>query len=150
VVAHEKAPERRSAQRALARAVTALVHGEAAAVAAEEASAVLFGGSVDDAGADALALVAREAPTAPLSATEGGIDIVDALLALGLASSRSDARRSLEAGAVYVNGERVGLDRRIGPDDARHARYVLIRKGKKSYGVLVGEEIQETLEIGPD
>ena len=149
VAGHEKAPEQRTAQRALAREVTALVHGEAAAVAAEEASAVLFGGSVDEASPEALALVAREAPTAPLSATEGGVDIIDALLAVGLASSRSDGRRSLEAGAVYVNGERVDLDRRLGADDVRHGRYVLIRKGKKSYAVLVADLSQESSEISP-
>jgi tyrosyl-tRNA synthetase len=137
VAQHEKAPERRAAQRALAREVTTLVHGEAAATAAEQASAVLFGGSVDEAGPDAFALVAREAPTAVLVATEGGTDIVDVLIETGLASSRSDARRSLEAGAVYVNGERVSGDRRIGEKDLRHARYVLVRKGKKSYAVLV-------------
>jgi tyrosyl-tRNA synthetase len=139
VAQHEKAPERRTAHRALAREVTALVHGKAAAVAAEQASAVLFGGSVDDAGPDAFELVASEAPTADLPATDGGVDVdlVDVLLATGLASSRSDARRSLEAGAVYVNGERVAVDRRIGETDVRHGRFVLLRKGKKSYAVLV-------------
>jgi tyrosyl-tRNA synthetase len=145
VAAHEKAPEQRSAQRVLAREVTQLVHGPGAAVAAEQASAVLFGGSVDDAGPEALALVAREAPTAALPvATEGGVDIVDGLLATGLASSRSDARRSLEAGAVYVNGERVGLEHRIAAGDVRHGRYVLIRKGKKSYAVLDSAETEES------
>ena len=136
VAQHEKAPERRSAQRSLAREVTALVHGPGEAAAAEQASAVLFGGSVDDAGPEAFALVAREAPTAPLPATDS-VDVVDALIDTGLASSRSDARRSLEAGAVYVNGERISGDRSIGEEDVRHGRYVLLRKGKKSYAVLV-------------
>ena len=149
VAAHEKAPEQRSAQRALAREVTSLVHGAAAAVAAEQASAVLFGGSVDEAGPEALAAVAREVPTAPMPAGGNGSGVVDVLIAAGLASSRSDARRSLEAGAVYVNGERVGPDREIGPDDVRHGRYVLIRKGKKSYSVLLSSGSEESSGFTP-
>lgn len=149
VAAHEKAPEQRSAQRALAREVTRLVHGESAAVAAEGASAVLFGGSVDDAGREALELVAREVPTAPLPAGGNAAAIVDVLIDTGLASSRSDARRSLDSGAVYVNGERVGPDREIGPQDLRQGRFVVLRKGKKSYAVLVSSGSEETSEFAP-
>jgi tyrosyl-tRNA synthetase len=140
VAEHAQAPERRTGQRLLAREVTRLVHGEAAARAAEEASAVLFGGSLDDVGPDALALVAREVPTAPLPADaelEAGLDLVSVLVETGLASSSSDARRSVEQNAVSVNGERAGGDRRIGRSDVRHGRYVVVRKGKRSYAVLV-------------
>jgi tyrosyl-tRNA synthetase len=148
VAAHEKAPERRSAQRRLAREVTGLVHGEAAARAAEEASAVLFGGSVDEAGPEALALVAREVPTAELPADGNAGAVLDVLPLVGLARSKSDARRSLEEGAVYVNGERVGLDRTIDRRDVRHGRYVVLRKGKKSHAVLVSSGSAEIPEIG--
>jgi tyrosyl-tRNA synthetase len=150
VAAHEKAPERRHAQRVLAREVTRLVHGDAATVAAEEASAVLFGGSIDDAGPGALALVAGEVPTAPLPADGNAGPVVDVLVGAGLASSKSDARRSLESGAVYVNGERVGLDRNIGPGDVRHGRFVVLRKGKKRFAVLVSSASGETPEIVPE
>ena len=136
VAAHEKAPERRHAQRVLAREVTRLVHGEAATVAAEEASAVLFGGSVDEAGPDALELVASEVATAPLPADGNAGPLVDVLVGVGLASSKSDARRSLESGAVYVNGERAGLDRELVSGDVRHGRFVVLRKGKKNFAVL--------------
>jgi tyrosyl-tRNA synthetase len=140
VAEHTKAPERRSAQRLLAREVTRLVHGAAAAQAAEEASAVLFGGSLDDVGPDALALVAREVPTAPLPGGEqlaAGVDLVTVLVDTGLATSRSDARRSVEQHAVSVNGERVAAGRLIGADDVRHGGYVVLRKGKRSYAALV-------------
>jgi tyrosyl-tRNA synthetase len=136
VSAHEKAPERREAQRALAREATTLVHGRAAAEAAEEASRVLFGGDPGELSEAAYEQLALEVPTAPL---EEGADIVDALLAAGLVKSRSDARRQLEAGAVYVNGVRAGLETIFGPSDLRHGRFVLLRKGKRSYALLASE-----------
>ncbi len=137
---HAKAPERRRGQRVLAGEVTSLVHGVGAARAAEQASEVLFGGSPMAADSDALAAVAAEVPTAPLGSDEdlaAGIDLVPLLVDAELASSRGDARRSLEQGAVSVNGERVQAGRLIGKDDVLHGRYVVLRKGKRSYAVLV-------------
>jgi tyrosyl-tRNA synthetase len=140
VAAHDKAPERREAQRVLAREVTALVHGASAADAADQASRVLFGGDPAELAPEAYVLLADEVPTAALPdlSAEGGGDLVSALVDCGLAKSRSDARRSLEAGAVYVNGERAGTDRSLGEYDLRHGRWILLRKGKRSYALLSG------------
>ena len=55
----------------------------------------------------------------------------------GLASSKGDARRALEQGAVSVNGERVGPGASIDAGAVLHGRYVLLRKGKRSYALLV-------------
>jgi tyrosyl-tRNA synthetase len=137
---HAKAPDRRRGQKVLAGEVTELVHGAGAARAAEQASEILFGGSPVAAGGDALAAVAAEVPTAPLGSDEdlaAGIDLVPLLADAGLASSRGDARRSLEQGAVWVNGDRAQPGRLIGKGDVLHGRYVVLRKGKKSYAVLV-------------
>jgi tyrosyl-tRNA synthetase len=142
MVEHENAPQERKAQRLLAREATGLVHGEAAAEAAEQASAVLFGGSVDDASAEALRLVAGEAPTSPLPPDEemaDGVEPVALLTATGLASSRSDARRGLEAGSFYLNGRRMDDATLVTSEDLRHERYVVLRKGKKQHAVLVRE-----------
>jgi tyrosyl-tRNA synthetase len=147
---HGRAPERRRGQRALAGEVTALVHGAAAARAAEQASEILFGGSPVAADRDALAAVAAEVPTAPLASDEdlaAGVDLVPLLVDAGLASSRGDARRSLDQGAVSVNGERVGPGRPIGKGDVLHGRYVVLRKGKKSYAVLVRDADEQAREI---
>ncbi len=140
---HAKAPERRRGQTLLAREVTTLVHGAGAARAAEQASEILFGGSPVEADSDALAAVAAEVPTAPLGSDEdlaAGTDLVPLLVDAELASSRGDARRALEQGAVSVNGERAQPGRMIGKDDLLHGRYVVLRKGKKSYAVLVRED----------
>jgi tyrosyl-tRNA synthetase len=137
---HAKAPERRRGQRVLAGEVTELVHGAGAARAAEQASEILFGGSPLAAGSDALAAVAAEVPTAPLGSDGdlvAGVDLVPLLVDAELASSRGAARRSLEQGAVSVNGDRAEPGRLIGNGDVLHGRYVVLRKGKKSYAVLV-------------
>ena len=137
---HAKAPERRRGQGVLAGEVTELVHGPVASRAAEQASEILFGGSPLEATSAALAAVAAEVPTAPLGSDEdlaGGMDLVPLLVDAGLASSRGDARRSLEQGAVSVNGDRAQPGRLIGKGDVLHGRYVVLRKGKKSYAVLV-------------
>jgi tyrosyl-tRNA synthetase len=146
VAAHEQAPERRRGQRVLATEVTRLVHGEAAAVAAEQASEVLFGGSPMEAGAEALAAVAAEVPRADLP-SDGeltqGVDLVALLVEAGLAGSKSDARRSLDQGAIYVNGQRAEPGRQLDAGDVLHGRYVVLRKGKKAYAVLVRRPREE-------
>ncbi|HEX5367681.1 MAG TPA: tyrosine--tRNA ligase [Acidimicrobiales bacterium] len=136
---HARHPERRVGQRRLADEVTRLVHGEAAAASAAEASLVLFGEDPREASAGALATVAAEVPGAALPAElpEGGVSVVDALVATGLARSKGDARRSVAQGAVAVNGERVGDDARVTTDEVLHGRYVVLRNGRRRYAVLV-------------
>ena len=134
--AHRADPGRRDGQRRLAAEVTRIVHGDTAATAAAGASEVLFGGaaSLADVSAPALAFVAQEVPSGPLRAL--GASIVDVLADAGLAQSRSDARRALAEGSVYVNGERTSdPDREVGASDLLYGRYVLLRRGKKRWHV---------------
>jgi tyrosyl-tRNA synthetase len=137
---HAGHPERRAGQRRLAEEATRLVHGPEAASAAAEATDVLFGGSPLAAGPEALAVVAEEVPTADLPAAgelAAGVDVVPLLVEAGLASAKGDARRALEQGAVSVNGARVGAGASIDAGAVLHGRYVLLRKGKRSYALLV-------------
>jgi tyrosyl-tRNA synthetase len=138
---HAEHPERRLGQRRLAEEVTRLVHGPGPATAAAEATTLLFGGSPLDVGPDALDAIAREVPTAPLPGPgelAGGVDLVALVVEVGLATSKGDARRSIEQGAVSVNGRRAEPEATVGEGDVLHGRYVLLRKGKKTYGLLVG------------
>ncbi|MGH3265634.1 MAG: tyrosine--tRNA ligase, partial [Trebonia sp.] len=100
--AHAEAPFRREGQRRLAREITTIVHGPEATAAAEEASAVLFGGSSAGASAQALDFLASEVPTSPFTV---GVTLAATLAATPLASSLSDARRTIAQGAASVNGE---------------------------------------------
>ncbi|MGH9275088.1 MAG: tyrosine--tRNA ligase [Acidimicrobiales bacterium] len=139
VEAHADAPARRVGQRALARAVTTLVHGPEAALNAEQAAAVLFGGDPREASAGALAAVAAEVPSARLEPGESlaeGVDLVAVLQRAGLATSHGDARRQLDQRGISVNGEKVDPDRRLVSDDLLHGRWVLLRKGKRDWAAL--------------
>ena len=138
--AHLEHPERRVGQRRLADEVTRLVHGEEAAKAAAHATAVLFGGSPLEAPVEALEIVAAEVPTASLPSDgelDAGVDLVDLLVATGLASSKGDARRSIAQGAVSVNGTKASVEQHVTSGEVLHGRYVLLRKGKRHYALLV-------------
>ena len=133
---HAADPGSRSGQRRLAAEITRIVHGDGAATAAAGASEVLFGGmaSLREVSAPALAFVAEEVPSGPLR--ELGTSIVDVLVDAELAQSRSEARRALAEGSVYLNGDRTSdPDRLVGANDLLYGRYVLLRRGKKRWHV---------------
>ena len=132
-------PERREAQRALANEVTALVHGEAEAYGAERAAGVLFSEDIASLEEPLLLDVLADAPTSemPRSALDGdGVDLVDALVASELVKSKSEARKALEQGGVYVNNRRVSADDRLRAEGLLHGRFALLRRGKKSQHLL--------------
>jgi tyrosyl-tRNA synthetase len=131
--AHAEAPFRRDGQRRLAREITTLVHGPEATAAAEEASAILFGGSPAGASAQALEFLASEVPTSPFVP---GVTLAAALAATPLASSLSDARRTIDQGAASVNGDVVPADRPLTEADLLYDRWLLLRKGKRNYHLL--------------
>lgn len=136
---HRENPGKRSAQRALADAVTALVHGETAAKSAAAVSDVLFGGtdlsSLDSA---ARATLMTEAPTVPVLSTDiaKGITVLDILATSPLASSRSDARRLIEGKGITLNGETITLETTVSADNFS-ANLALLKKGKRDVVVLV-------------
>ena len=145
VEAHRRDPGRREAQRTLANEVTSLVHGPAAAVAAEEAAGILFGSPVGDMDEAAFEVVAAEVPTSNVSLTpddgfdaaSNSFDLVELLASTGLASSKGDARRGLSEGSVYVNNERVSGDApMVAADRLLHSRYLLLRRGKRRHHLL--------------
>ncbi len=131
--AHAQAPNKREGQRRLARETTTIVHGARATAAAEEASAILFGESPAGASAQALSFLAAEVPT---SAFVSGGTVAAMLAATPLASSLSDARRTIAQGAAYVNGAQVPEDRPLSDGDLLHNRWVLLRRGKRTYHLL--------------
>jgi tyrosyl-tRNA synthetase len=130
-------PERREAQRALARELTTMVHGEAEAARAERAAGVLFTEEVASLDEATLATVLADAPSSPIAHgdLDGGLLVSDALARTGLASSKSDARRQLQGGGVYVNNRRQTEDRPIGREDVI-GHFVILRRGKTQQHVL--------------
>ena len=128
-------PERREAQRALAREITTLVHGVDEAARAEHAAEVLYSEEVSSLDEQTLLDVFAEAPTT--TRPRGDVALVDVLVESGLVRSKSEARKAIEQGGAYVNNRRVSdLDRRIDAADLLHGRYALLRRGKRDYHLL--------------
>jgi tyrosyl-tRNA synthetase len=137
--AHVADPGKREAHRALAREMTTLLHGPEACAAAEQATAILFGGSVDDLTVGTLEVLRSEVPSKEVSADQlgQGLGVLDALVLAGLSGSKGQARKDVEGGGIYINGQRCGeIDRRLGVADLLHGRSVLLRKGKRAYAVV--------------
>lgn len=132
-------PQQRSAQRALAAAVVDLVHGEAERRAAEEASEALFGGSLAALKESTFIEATAEVPTLRLepSALAEGVLLVDVLAEVGLVASKGEARRVIDQSGAFVNDvARAGSDAIIDQADLLHGRFVVLRKGKRSYALV--------------
>jgi tyrosyl-tRNA synthetase len=130
----ETAPEKREGQQALARDVTARIHGEEAARVAEEVSKVLFGKA--DPGQLSEKVLQALSEEVPFVETADHPGLLDALVNLKLAASKSAARRLVEQGGVYLNGQRAGADSELATAKPLSGGYHLIRKGARDYGLI--------------
>ena len=131
-----KQAAKRPAQHALAGAVTTLVHGADVLSGVQAASAILFGEEQAEVHPQVFDVLAGEIPTVTV---DGATDltIVDVVTHAGLAKSKSEARRSVEQGGIYLNQQRVeDVARKITPQDWIGGRNLLLRKGKKEYALL--------------
>ncbi len=118
------------AKEILAYELTMLVHGEEEAKRAEEAAKALFAGGGSS----------ENMPMTTLTDdlfTDDAIDILGILVAAGLASSRSEARRAVEQGGVAVGGEKVVDFKASYTKDEIAAGEFIVRKGKKSFRRIV-------------
>ena len=130
----ESAPEKRDAQQSLARDVTARVHGEEAARVAEEVSKVLFGKADPTTLSEpVLQALSREVP---YSEAQGTQTLIDAIVSLNLAASKSAARRLIEQGGVYLNGQRAAADTNFSTVKPLAGGYHVLRKGARDYGLI--------------
>jgi tyrosyl-tRNA synthetase len=133
----EEHPERRDAQRALARAVTALVHGEDHVQRAERAAQVLFADNIADANVDDVLMVFEDAPSSEVTLPAEGMPLADMLATVKLVSSKSEAMRLLRSGGVYVNNVRATDERaRLTAADAIGGALFVLRKGRKDHHVV--------------
>ena len=140
VAEHQRAPERRAAQRALAHDVTALVHGEAAASAAAEAADVLFGGDPTTASAEVLAIVAAEVPAVEIPAEIEGRRVHELLVEAGIVKSNGEVGRLLAQGAVRAGNRVLETDGLLRASDLLAGGVLLLRKGKRDF--VVGKSSQ--------
>ncbi|MEL3916266.1 tyrosine--tRNA ligase [Aeromonas caviae] len=125
---------RKLAQQVLADELTELVHGKGALAAVQRISESLFSGEVARLGESDLAQLAQDGmPSSPI---KGETDLVTLLVECGLANSKRIARELLAAGAVSVNGA-IRRDEPLTADDRLFGRYLLLRRGKKQYHLVI-------------
>ena len=135
---HSAAPEQREAQRFLARDVTERVHGAEALARAERSTAALFGGDLLSLSAEELEEVFQGAPSAELPREEDAAPrLVDALVAVGMSSSKGEARRLIKGGGVSVNQQRVqDPQASLGDFEPVEGYLFILRRGSKQYFLL--------------
>jgi len=134
------APERRDAQRVLAREVTRTLHGQDAVDRAEQASGLLFGERISELDVDDIIAVFDDVPSTgmamPLFAAPG-MAIADLLVATKIAASKGEAMRLVKGGGVYVNNRRVADERaRFTVEQAIAGRMFVLRKGARQYHLV--------------
>ncbi|MFJ8628807.1 tyrosine--tRNA ligase [Kitasatospora sp. NPDC093550] len=124
-------PAARLAQRALAEELTTLVHGAEQYERAVAASKALFGqGDLADLEAPTMAAALAEVPKAEVAELQ---PVVDLLVAVGLAPSRSAARRTIKEGGAYLNNVKVTDEEAVPTEaDLLHGRWLVLRRGKRN------------------
>jgi tyrosyl-tRNA synthetase len=136
----EEQPERREAQRRLAREVTRMIHGETALARAEQATAALFGGDISGLDAADIEDIFAEVPSSEIGVAalaDGGVAVVDLLVGSGLASSKADARRKIQGGGIYLNNRRVAdAAATATAEEAIEGRFLVLRQGKRQYHLV--------------
>ena len=135
---HDADRSQRLAQRELARSLTTWVHGEREVARIEEASRVMFGGSLAGVREDTLTLLAQVVPVVeiPRADLAAGIGIVD-LLSRTVAESKSAARRLVQQGGAYVNNVRVSdVEHKVSTGDLVTATMLVVRGGRKDYRLV--------------
>jgi tyrosyl-tRNA synthetase len=139
-------PEKRVAQRTLARAVTATIHGQEAVERAEHASGLLFGERISELDVDDIVAVFDDVPSTGVAAAmfaAPGMAIADLLVATRIAASKGEATRLVKGGGVYVNNRRVADERaKFTADQAIAGRMFVLRKGARQYHLVRIEDVR--------
>jgi tyrosyl-tRNA synthetase len=137
---HADNPGARTAHKALAKAVTDLVHGPSATTEAIRASEILFGGELDGISESTFNEIVGEVPTKQIEKSQldgTGKPLVELLVHSSLCSSKGQARKDIEGGGVYVNNVREpSFQRAVTANDLLFGKHLLLRKGKRNYAVL--------------
>ena len=134
------APEKREAQIVLAKEITRLLHGETALAQAQKASAIFFGGEITEVSDNELLDIFSDVPSCEISKnffSGEGHPIVDLLVTAGIAKSKSEARRIIQGGGIYLNNKRVeNVDQKISISHSIHGKYLVLRKGGRNYFLI--------------
>lgn len=131
-------PGARAAQKALASWLTRFIHGEAGIQNALKATEILFGAEINDFDDSQLLDIFADVPNVEIERAQlqAGFPLLDALVATGLCTSRSDARRALQGNAIALNNRRFNEERSLVLADLASESVLILRNGKKRYALL--------------
>lgn len=129
-----EAPHLREAQKALAKEMTVMIHGEEAYNQAIRLSQALFSGKVQELTKEEIMMGFEGIPQKEISEEIG---LIDALVLTGAASSKREARDFINGGGVLINGVQIkDMNFVINNTNTIGEIYTIIRRGKKNYYVL--------------
>ena len=135
---HVEKPEERYAQKALAYEVIKDLHGEEEANKAIKITEALFSGDIKGLSEEELVDAMSGVDTYNVS---GEKNIVDLLVDTGILSSKREAREFITNGSISLNGEKVNdLEMLVNKDSSLYNKYVIIRRGKKKYYLVIMED----------
>jgi len=126
-------PEKREAQKVLAKEMTILIHGEKAFADAEKISQALFYGDIKSLSKKQIQEALANVPTVSLKEPEG-IKIIDFLVISGVSPSKRQAKEDIENSAISINGEVWSeVEKSLRLSDRLFGECIVIKKGKKNY-----------------
>ena len=129
-------PHLRKAQKALAEAMTELIHGKEALDQAIKITEALFNGEIQNLTAAEIKQGFKDVPSYEHKTGEE-IGIIDLLIAAKIVSSKRQAREDVGNGAIYINGNRVTeTDYTVDGKDRIEGQFTVIRRGKKKYYLI--------------
>ena len=131
-------PEKREAQKVLAKEVTTIVHGEAQTELAIKASNVLFGGSIEGLDEKSLIDIFSDVPSSSMNSEEVKSSTAsDLFVKTHMASSKGEIKRLIQNGGAYINNQKLGSpDSKLSDIKLQFNNIVILRSGKKSYHLI--------------
>ena len=128
---HQAHPEQRHAQKALAKGVTEVVHGQKSTATAILLTDLLFGTrQLDTLSESEIESIALLLPTVKLSEQETELSLLDALVLTNLCVSRSEAKSLINSNAISVNGQKI-----INPEFKINSLAIL-KRGKNKFALV--------------
>ncbi|MCJ8274735.1 MAG: hypothetical protein MJK04_35710, partial [Psychrosphaera sp.] len=129
---HNTDRSKRVAQKRLAYEVTKVVHGDDRANSVVKLSDVLFGNdNYKNLAKNDFELLEQELKTVSFNDS-----LLDLIVEAELASSKGEARRFVQSGAIYVNGEQIVSDLTELDSSILIDGYAVIRRGKNTNALV--------------
>ena len=130
-------PETRIAQKTLAKEIITFVHGEDEYNKAIKITEALFSGDIKSLTEEEL----KDAMAGVDTYNSSSKNIIDLLVDTGILSSKREAREFISNGSISLNGEKVNdLEMVVNKETSLYNKYVIIRRGKKKYYLVIMED----------